>query len=89
MWPMKDDASPLEGWAYNDALQYMTAADNDVYGGLFYYIRKLLLRFCKIIKTGKVAFRLFCLDATELPGHLGKSGGKDMLFDRIEVSNEN
>ena len=88
MWPMKDDANPLGGWAYGDALKYMTAANNDVYGGLFYYIRELLLKFCNIIKNGKVAFRLFCLDATELPGHLGKSGDNEMLFDRIEVSNE-
>jgi hypothetical protein len=88
MWPMKDDADPLGGWAYGDVLKYMTAADNDVYGGLFYYIRELLLRFCNIIKNGKVAFRLFCHDATELRGRLGKSGDDDMLFDRIEVSSE-
>lgn len=78
---MKDDADPLDGWSYNEYIAHATSAKNDVYGAFFNFLRSLLLDFCRQVKTNKISFRLFAVDATKLPDYLG-----DTQFDRIEVS---
>jgi hypothetical protein len=79
---MKDDASPLEGWDYHEYIRFAPKATNDVMGGFFFFLRDRLLRFCNRIKNIDIHFRLFNVDARELPDHLSM---EESQFDRIEV----
>jgi hypothetical protein len=80
MWPMKDDADPLDGWSHDDYIKYVPTAKNDVYGAFFFYLRDMLLAFCKRIRSFKMAFQLLAIDAIHLPKYIN-----DAKFDRIEV----
>ena len=82
IWPMKDDASPLEGWDYYKYIKFAPKATNDVMGSFFFFLRDTLLRFCKRIKDINICFRLFNVDARKLPDHLNM---EESQFDRIEV----
>ena len=82
VWPMKDNASPFEGWDYHEYIRFAPKATNDVIGSLFFFLRDTLLRFCKIIKDIDIHFRLFNVDARRLPDHLSM---EESQFDRIEV----
>jgi len=77
---MKDDADPLDGWSYNEYIKCVPAAKNDVYGALFFYLRDMLLVFCKRARSYKMTFRLLAVNAVTLPAYL-----EDIKFDRIEV----
>ena len=77
---MKDDADPLDGWSYNEYIKCVPAAKNDVYGALFFYLRDMLLVFCKRVRSYKMKFRLLAVNAVTLPAYL-----EDIKFDRIEV----
>ncbi|KAF2129720.1 hypothetical protein P153DRAFT_430843 [Dothidotthia symphoricarpi CBS 119687] len=81
-WPMKDSASPRQGWLYSDYVQYAPAATADEFGALFFYVRKLLLDFCHRVHKIDVSFELFHVNAQSLPSYIGYS-----KFDRIEISN--
>ncbi len=83
IWPMKDDASPLEGWDYYEYIKFAPKATSDVIGSFFFFLRDTLLRFCERIKDTDISFRLFNVDARELPDYLSK---EESQFDRIEVS---
>ncbi|CZR56251.1 uncharacterized protein PAC_06139 [Phialocephala subalpina] len=84
VWPMRDDADPLAGWDYHEYIKFAPKATNDVMGSFFFFLRDALLRFCKRIKDINIHFRLFNVDARELPDHLST---EESQFDRIEVSN--
>lgn len=77
---MLDDACPLQGWDYNEYIKFAPEATNDVMGSFFYFLRDTFLQFCKRIEDVDVQFRLFNVDARELPSYL--SGTR---FDCIEV----
>jgi len=77
---MKDDADPLDGWSYDEYIKRVPAAKNDVYGAFFFYLRDMLLAFCKRVCSCKMVFQLLAVDAVTLPDYL-----KDVKFDRIEV----
>lgn len=77
---MKDDASPFEGWDYYEYVKFAPKATNDIMGSFFFFLRNTLSRFCNRIKDMDIHFRLFNVDARELPDYLGES-----QFDRIEV----
>ena len=79
---MKDDASPLEGWDYFEFIKFAPKATNDVIGSFFFFLRDKLLRFCERIKDTNICFRLFNVDARELPGYFAT---EESHFDRIEV----
>lgn len=79
---MKDDASPLEGWDYDEYIKFAPKAANDVMGSFFFFLRDMFLRFCKRLKDIDVHFRLFNVDAQELPNYVGM---KECCFDCIEV----
>ncbi|OAG01059.1 uncharacterized protein CC84DRAFT_1101145, partial [Paraphaeosphaeria sporulosa] len=81
-WPMKDDADPLDGWSYVEYMKFAPIAKNDAYGAFFFYLRHLLLAFCKRIRIFTISFQLLATDAVDLPNYL-----TDIKFDRIEVSN--
>jgi len=79
---MRDEASPFEGWDYHEYIRFAPRATNDVMGSLFFFLRHTLLRFCQRIKDLNIHFRLFNIDARELPDHFST---EESLFDRIEV----
>ncbi|KAF9733843.1 hypothetical protein PMIN04_012859 [Paraphaeosphaeria minitans] len=81
-WPMKDDADPLDGWSYNEYMKFAPIAKSDAYGAFFFYLKHLLLTFCKRIRLFTISFQLLATDAVDLPNYL-----TDIKFDRIEVSN--
>ena len=63
VWPIKDDASPLEGWDYHEYIRFAPKATNNVIGSLFFFLQDALLRFYKRIKDIDIHFRLFNVDA--------------------------
>ncbi|KAL5395027.1 hypothetical protein PMIN03_013038 [Paraphaeosphaeria minitans] len=79
---MKDDADPLDGWSYNEYMKFAPIAKSDAYGAFFFYLKHLLLTFCKRIRLFTISFQLLATDAVDLPNYL-----TDIKFDRIEVSN--
>jgi hypothetical protein len=79
-WPMKDDADPLDGWSYNEHIKCAPIAKSDAYGAFFFYLRDMLLVFCKRIRSFAISFQLLATDAKNLPNYL-----TDIKFDRIEV----
>lgn len=80
VWPMLDDACPLQGWDYNEYMQFAPKARNDVMGSFFFFLRHTFLRFCRRIRNVNVQFQLFNVDARELHCHVSK-----YRFDCIEV----
>ncbi|KFZ20600.1 hypothetical protein V501_00028 [Pseudogymnoascus sp. VKM F-4519 (FW-2642)] len=82
-WPIRDNADPLNGWSLKEVEDNSSgAASNDIYGKLFYYLRTELRAFVLRLSDLQVSFRLFQLNASDLPNHLESSS-----FSRIEVSN--
>ncbi|RYN61655.1 hypothetical protein AA0119_g12851 [Alternaria tenuissima] len=79
-WPMKDNASPRDGWLFDEYMQDAPAAKADEFGAIFFHIRRLLLKFCGRLQGSNISFRLFNMDAQYLGGYLD-----EMKFDRIEV----
>ena len=78
---MRDNADPLHGWSAEDVEGSSSgAATADIYGKLFYYLRKLLRAFVHRLSDLHVSFRLLQTDVSDLPAHLEKD-----CFDRIEV----
>lgn len=73
------------GWSIGEISQCAPSAEKDVYGSLFFYLRKLLLRFCRQIRNSKVEIQLFQADALKLPDLLSQRGTAKDGFDRIEV----
>ena len=65
---MKDDADPFDGWSYNEYIKCISTAKNDVYGAFFYYLRNMLLAFCKRIRSCRMAFQLLAVNAVTSRG---------------------
>ncbi|KAM0319007.1 hypothetical protein ACHAPQ_010503 [Fusarium lateritium] len=83
VWPMHDNADPLDGWSAKDVESTLYGpAKADIYGKLFHYLRSVLRAFLGRIAGLKVSFRLLQVDVRMLPGRL-----TDGTFDRIEASN--
>ncbi|KAK8172863.1 hypothetical protein BKA80DRAFT_319390 [Phyllosticta citrichinensis] len=87
VWPMKDSADPLDGWLLDDVFRKTPTAKNDLYGGLFFLVRELLLDFCSKIHTLKISFTLLNINVIDLPKTLGIDLTLPRSFDRIEASN--
>ncbi|KAH6635040.1 hypothetical protein B0J18DRAFT_417793 [Chaetomium sp. MPI-SDFR-AT-0129] len=82
-WHMPDNANPLDGWSEEELAEYPhPPASADMYGKMYYYLRAMLRDFLIRVAEGKVTFRLFHMDAAQLPKHVEASS-----FDRIDVSN--
>jgi hypothetical protein len=82
---MTDSADPLNGWHYSEYLPHAQAAKEDVYGALFFFVKQLLQRFCDRLRTNDILFRLYNVDASELPKYLTPRDKPENVFDRIEV----
>lgn len=81
-WNMPDNANPQDGWPEKELAEYPhPPASSDVYGKMFYYLRAVLRDFLTRVAEGKVTFRLFHMDAAQLPKHVEAAS-----FDRIDVS---
>jgi hypothetical protein len=77
---MYDNADPLNKWSskeFEDSSNGPAAAD--IYGKLFYHVRTVLQAFLPHLSGLQVSFRLFRVNASDLPDHLEGS------FSRIEV----
>jgi hypothetical protein len=83
IWPMQDDACPLQGWDYNEYMKFASKAANDVMGSFFFFLRDTLLSFCNRIRGIDMHIRLFNVDARVLPGYLST---EESRFDCVEVS---
>ena len=81
IWPMYDGADPLDGWSAKDVKDTSSGpAAADIYGKLFYHIRAMLRGFILRLSVSPVSFRLFQMDASQLPHDLQSD-----YFTRIEV----
>ncbi|KAK2829922.1 hypothetical protein FQN49_007126 [Arthroderma sp. PD_2] len=82
-WPMMDNADAHTGWPSEEVANTSSgAATADIYGKLFFYIRRMLLSFFGRLSDLSVSFKLFQVDVCSLPSHLAEK-----TFSRIEVSN--
>jgi hypothetical protein len=80
-WPMRDNADPLHGWSLKEVEDSSSGpAAADIYGKLFYHVRAVLRPFLLRLSGLQVTFRLFQVDAADLPDHLERG-----YFSRIEV----
>src|SRR5258707_1357550 len=80
-WPMRDNADPLNGWSTNEVEDTSSGpATADIYGKLFYHVRAVVRAFLLRLSGLQVSFRLFQVDASDLPDYL-EAGS----FSRIEV----
>jgi hypothetical protein len=78
---MKDNASPRDGWLFDEYIKDAPPAKADEVGAIFFHVRDLLVKFCSRLRSSNVSFLLFNMDARDLEPYL-----HDMEFDRIEVS---
>ncbi|KAI6080278.1 hypothetical protein F4821DRAFT_273945 [Hypoxylon rubiginosum] len=82
-WPMMDNADPVSGWSLKLLLEFDAGpASNDVYGKLYHYLNSLFTGFHCPLRSGRIAFDIFHVDARLLPGSLANNH-----FDRIDVGN--
>ena len=80
-WPIKDNADPLDGWSLKEVENSSSGpAVADMYGKLFCYIRAVLRAFLVRLSNLQISFRLFQVEASQLPDYLERGH-----FSRIEV----
>lgn len=78
---MADNADPLHGWSSKEVEDSSSGpAIADIYGKLYYHVHAVLRGFILSLSSLQVSFRLFQMDASDLPNYL-ESGA----FNRIEV----
>ena len=82
---MKDSADPLEGWALEETLKMTGSPNNDLYGGLYNYLKDLFSQFSKRLSVLDVSFHLTQVDAADLLKLWNQHKEKGSGFDRIEV----
>lgn len=79
-WQLRRLESPFHGWDFNDVVaEYDGLAVNDSHGMLHRYLKTLLRKFRRRIRTLKCQISLFSMDARFL-------SRLSMRFDRIDVS---
>lgn len=81
---MPDNADPRHGWPAEDVTSTPSgAASADIYGKLYFYLRKMLSSFLTRLRSlEKALFKFFEVDVAALPDVLGPAS-----FARIDVSN--
>lgn len=80
-WPLHNNADPLNGWSLREIESSPSGpASADIYGKLFYYLRAQIQEFLLRLSDLEVCFRLFQVNAADLPDHLESDS-----FSRIEV----
>lgn len=81
---MADSSDPLDGWTYSE-IAAAGPAKNDLYGSLYVYVKRILLRFCEALSRLQIGFHLTHVDVLQLPGILMQNGVPQNYFDRVEV----
>ncbi|KAG7446102.1 uncharacterized protein BT62DRAFT_895493 [Guyanagaster necrorhizus] len=85
-----DSSSPLKGWDYNEVVKAGRAhgtTDDDLMGGMFFYVKDQLVEFSKRLRKFKVHIYSYDKDARDLPAILKRDVSSPKSFDRIETSN--
>ncbi|RAL12396.1 uncharacterized protein BO97DRAFT_424484 [Aspergillus homomorphus CBS 101889] len=81
-WPMTDRPDPLHGWSLKEVLSTSSgAATADIYGKLYFHLRRLLDAFLNRMSDAKLTFEFHHKDTSLLVDHLDRNS-----FDRIEGS---
>ncbi|KAK0482797.1 hypothetical protein IW261DRAFT_1469714 [Armillaria novae-zelandiae] len=83
-------SGPLDGWDYDEAIKAGRAhgtTDDDLMGGLFFYVKSQLVEFSERLRRFKVHIYSYDHDARDLPRILKSDPSSPQTFDRIEVSN--
>jgi hypothetical protein len=83
---MTGDCEPHMGWSHGDIMKGANKAKNDHLGAQYFMLRGMILKFCQRMKTSKINFHMYMLDARYLPTRLASWKENVGLFDRIEVS---
>ncbi|KAA1477214.1 hypothetical protein DENSPDRAFT_828525 [Dentipellis sp. KUC8613] len=94
-WLQNDHASPLESWNLEEIIKTGNAhgaSSEDIFGCLYFFLSDQLRTFTQRLKRFRINFHLLNQNATTLPrdirsGALASIVPKDMVFDRIDVSN--
>ncbi|XP_024542445.1 uncharacterized protein LOC112350452 [Selaginella moellendorffii] len=86
-WTQMSSADPMLGWDFAEVMssgREAGAGSKDLYGSLFFHLKKLMERFLSLVRRCDVEIRLSRLDACELARRLKKSGSE---FHAISTSN--
>jgi hypothetical protein len=85
-WPMALDADPDAGWSHEQIMSGAPKAAGDYTGAQFFMLRDLLSKFCQRVKCLKLKFRMYYMDARDLPMRLTFWKEEVGVYDRVEVS---
>ncbi|KAL6789154.1 hypothetical protein J3E68DRAFT_444007 [Trichoderma sp. SZMC 28012] len=77
-----ESGSPLAAWGVLDVIKTPWAAQNDLYGKLYYFLRGVIGNFLHWLGPNEFGLSFFNVPIRALPRHLGSK-----KYDRIEVSN--
>ncbi|SJL18005.1 uncharacterized protein ARMOST_21576 [Armillaria ostoyae] len=83
-------SGPLDGWDYDEvakAGREHGTTDDDLMGGLFFYVKAQLVEFSQRLRRFKIHIHSYDHDARDLPRILKNDTSSPQTFDRIEVSN--
>ncbi|PBK94164.1 hypothetical protein ARMGADRAFT_965842 [Armillaria gallica] len=87
---LNDACCPLDGWNYDEVVKAGRehgTTDDDLMGGLFFYVKAQLVEFSERLRRFKIHIHLYDHDARDLPKILKSDTSSPQSFDRIEVSN--
>ncbi|KAK0498174.1 hypothetical protein EDD18DRAFT_1156687 [Armillaria luteobubalina] len=87
---LNDSSNPLEGWDYTEAVKAGKAhgtTEDDLMGGLFFYVKDQLVEFSKRLRRFKIHIYSYDKNAKDLPAVLRSDISSPKTFDRIETSN--
>ncbi|KAF3033830.1 hypothetical protein E8E12_004985 [Didymella heteroderae] len=62
-WSLYNSASPRDGWSAAEYRKYATAAKDDDFGALYFYLIDNLGQFCNRLHTDDIAIKMFSVDA--------------------------
>jgi hypothetical protein len=86
--PMTMECEPHLGWSHKDILKGANKITVDYHGGQYFMLHDILLKFCQHMKAFNVEFRIYNINARNMPTRLANMKENIGLFDRIEVSTE-
>ncbi|SJL18689.1 uncharacterized protein ARMOST_22288 [Armillaria ostoyae] len=87
---LNDSANPFEGWNIDEIFKAGKdhgTTEDDLIGGLFFYIKDQLVEFSNRLRRFKIQIYSFDQDARMLQRTLKSNASFPQIFDRIEVSN--
>ncbi|KAH0525848.1 hypothetical protein TsFJ059_009258 [Trichoderma semiorbis] len=79
---------PLSEWPMKEILGYGPyPAEDDIYGKMNFYLRRMVILFRARLKKKPVAAHVIACGLVDLPGHIPTYYKDSRLYDRIEVGN--